>query len=242
MIAGILLLVLVLVTYCVASEGAWGAGLTFLCVLFAALLAMNLFEPAAELLEGALGLSWRYRVDFVALVGLFTALTFGLRLATERLAPTFIETDGVTHEVGRWGLGLATGYLTMAFLLTALHTAPLPRTVTAAGVDEFLGFEAEKGNFLGLYPDRQWLGFVQHVSRKGLNRGEAYVFDGPEYTVGEHEGRVWPSFPLRYASRREELGSVPVAASGAAGGGPASGTERIEPPKTTAPSNSSGGF
>ena len=39
--SAILLLVVVAVTWCVAGEGAWGAGLTFLCVLFAGLLAMN---------------------------------------------------------------------------------------------------------------------------------------------------------------------------------------------------------
>ena len=47
----------------------------------------------------------------------------------------------------RWTCGLATGYVTVAFLLTALHTAPLPR--------EFLGFSGEKKNFFGIGADRQ---------------------------------------------------------------------------------------
>lgn len=43
------------VVWCVSSEGIWGAAQTFLCVLLAGLLAMNFFEPLANLLDGTLG-------------------------------------------------------------------------------------------------------------------------------------------------------------------------------------------
>ena len=52
MIDILMLLILAVVTWCVASEGAWGAGLTFLSVLFAGLFAMNWFEPLADNLSG----------------------------------------------------------------------------------------------------------------------------------------------------------------------------------------------
>ena len=161
MIAFILIGIVALVAWCVAGEGPWGAGLTFLCVLFAGLLAMNFFEPLAEMLASITSSGmWLYRWDYIALVGLFAAFTFGLREISNRFVPTYFQTEDVTYEVGRWGFGLLTGYVTMAFLLTALHTAPLPRTVTAGSIDEFLDFQAEKGNLFGFHPDQHWLGFT----------------------------------------------------------------------------------
>lgn len=199
----ILLLILGAVTWCVASEGAWGAGLTFLCVMFSGLLAMNFFEPLAGYLDG-MGSGIKDYSDVVALVGLFTLFTFLGRLATDHISPTEIEYDARVYQVARWLFALATGYTTMAFLLTALHTAPLPR--------EFLGFKPEADNFFDFCaPDRQWLGFTQHVSEKVLRTGR--IFDGwnnpltPEaYPDPSDQQRIWPSFPIRYATRREDLG------------------------------------
>jgi hypothetical protein len=70
------------------------------------------------------------------------------------------------------------------------HTAPLAR--------EFMwkGFRPEDAVFFGLKPDRQWLGFVQMVSRGSLARmvdetaPEKYVFDPRA------------EFMPKYASRR----------------------------------------
>ena len=193
----ILLLIVVAVTWCVAGEGAWGAGLTFLCVLFAGLLAMNFFEPVANFLDG-MGSGIQSYSDLVALLGLFTLFTFLGRLATDNISPTEIEFDGRVHNVARWLFGLATGYATQAILLTALHTAPLPRN--------FLGFSPERANFFDTFaPDRAWLGFTQHVSEKVLWRGR--VFDGPRFTMPGTEQEYWPSFPIRYATRRQDYAS-----------------------------------
>lgn len=52
MIDVLLLAILGVVTWCVASDGAWSAVVTFLCTLIAGLIAMNFFEPVAALLEG----------------------------------------------------------------------------------------------------------------------------------------------------------------------------------------------
>jgi hypothetical protein len=250
MISGILLLILILVTYCVASEGATGAGMLFLCVLLAGLLAMNFFEPVAGALESLGGPTWRPRWDFIALVGLFVALVFGLRTAAERTAAADIEIEDLTNEIGRWGFGALTGYVTIAFLLTSLHTAPLPRQVYPTRIEEPLGFHAEGGNFFGLSPDYHWLAFTQFVSRKGLRRGENYIFDAPRYKVGDYQEAEWPSFPLRYAARREQLAVQTI--SGGSGTGGAGGIEAVEPPTdptgsgtnngTGGGTNSTGGF
>jgi hypothetical protein len=211
----ILLVVIAVVTWCVASEGAWGAGLTFLCVVFAGLLAMNFFEPVAGLLDG-MGTWMKDYSDLFALVGLFTLFVFLGRLATDNIAPTEIEYDARVYNVARWLLGLATGYVTMAILLTAVHTAPLPRN--------FLGFSPERDNLFDIAaPDRQWLGFTQRVSEKILATGR--IFDGPVFNAPETDQRVWPSFPIRYASRRQDYSTPrkPGVATGApaspAGGG-----------------------
>lgn len=202
----LLIAVVGIVAWSVASEGPWGAAFTLLAVVFAGLLAMNFFEPLAELLERSISASpsWAPRWDVIALVGLFALFALLLRLMTDYVAPRFMPVHPLVHEGGRWGFGVLTGYATMAILLTALHTAPLPR--------EFMGFRPERNNLLGLAaPDRQWLGFTQHVSEKVFTNGR--IFDGPQFTVGRVANRVWPSFPIRYASRREALEKSATAAT-----------------------------
>jgi hypothetical protein len=211
----ILLLIVAGVTWCVAGEGPWGAVLTFLSVLFAGLLAMNFFEPVANLLDSMIGSAVEDYSDLVALLGLFALFTFLLRLASDNISPTEIEVDGRLHQVTRWLFGLMTGYLTMAILLTSLHTAPLPRN--------FLGFKPEGTNFFDISaPDRQWLGFTQHVSEKILSTGK--IFDGPRYSMPEGGERIWPSFPIRYATKRQDYASgrkpTSIGGAGSAPGAP----------------------
>jgi len=233
MIDIILLIIFAVVTWCVASEGAWGAALMLLTVLFSGLLAMNFFEPFANFLESNFSNSpdWMYRWDIIALIGLFAAFVMVIRTILENLLPTFIIVQPITFEAVRWTCGVATGYVVMAFFLTSLHTAPLPR--------EFIGFKPERRNFLNFSaPDRQWLGFTQYVSERVFPNDN--IFDGPTYRVnnpkypfpdqllsakapsGEVERMpVWPAFPIRYASRRDELatGSGPVVDAAPAAGG-----------------------
>jgi hypothetical protein len=218
MIDVVLLLILGLVAWNVAAEGAWGAAATFLAVLFSALIAMDYFEPLAELLESLLGSDWGNRVDFIALVGLFALGVFGFRYLSEWLVPNFIAVHGRIYDVCRWGFAVLTGYVTIGFVLTALHTAPLPRT--------FLGFAPERHNLFGmLAPDRDWLGFVQYVSEKSMPSSEDdRVFDGSQFRLAYHDNLIWPTFIIRYASRREAYGTgappPPVPAAPVGGGAP----------------------
>jgi Colicin V production protein len=207
-----LLVVVALITWNVAAEGAWGAVAVFLSVVFGGLVAMNFFEPLATFLESSLGTDWSMRVDFISLLVLFAASVFLLRLMSEWLAPSFIAVHGRVYDACRFGFGLMTGYVTIAFLLAALHTAPLPR--------DFLGFTPERKNFFGVTaPDREWLGFVQYVSEKSMRSSDDDVFDGAKFHVDGHDrndNEIWPTYIIRYASRRE--------AYGAANGGPATAT------------------
>ena len=146
-----------------------------------------------------MGTDWAYRVDFIALVGLFAGGVFGLRYLSEWLVPNFIVVNGRVYDACRWVFGVLTGYVTIGFLLMAMHTAPLPR--------DFLGFTPERNNFFGqLAPDRDWLGFVQYVSEKSMpSSEEGRIFDGSQFRLPGHDNEVWPTFIFRYASRRENI-------------------------------------
>jgi hypothetical protein len=100
------LIVVGVVTYMVATEGIWPAAQTFLCTLLAGLIAMNFFEPLAIQLKAFLPDIY---CDFVALVGLFIALVFGLRMGGEQIAPSYIQVIPTVDSIGRWFLGAATG-------------------------------------------------------------------------------------------------------------------------------------
>jgi hypothetical protein len=205
------LAVMGIIVWCVSTEGMWGAAQTFLCVLLSALLAMNYFEPLAIFLNSVQP-AYDHYMDIVALVGLFTGFVFALRLGTEHLSPIYIGLPSTVDQIGKWAFAALTGYLTMAFLLTALHTAPLPR--------EFMGFKAERPNFFGMAPDRQWLGFVQYVTEKPFGYVKyydpeskqfiAHAFDGRYDKLGDsnspYPNTIWPSFPIRYAMRRDRIG------------------------------------
>ncbi|MCA8983895.1 MAG: CvpA family protein [Planctomycetaceae bacterium] len=208
MIDLVLLAILGIVTWCVAAEGAWGASLTLLCVIFAGLLTMNFFEPVAELLQAnvPLGPGWRNRWDFIAFMGLFILLVTLFRLGTEQLIPSFMEVHPLVFDGLRWGAAALTGYVAMAIVLTSLHTANLPRT--------FLGFEPERDNFLGMTaPDRQWLGFVQYFTENAYGHGpKGAVFDGTTTTLADGQQVLLPSFAIRYGSRREQFGTAGSAA------------------------------
>ncbi len=201
----LLLVVIALVTYCVAGEGAWGAAITLLSVILSGLITMNVFEPICDNLLGG-DSYWQERLDLIMLGGLFALGVFGFRAAADYVSPTYIAVHRYVHEAARWGCALLTGYITMAFLLTALHTAPLPR--------EFAGFRPERANFFGLAPDRQWLGFMQYMSERVCSSNPPRIFDGPQIVLGEPAwpNNVWPSFPIRYATRRERGGAAAASA------------------------------
>ncbi|MEM9702066.1 MAG: CvpA family protein [Planctomycetota bacterium] len=224
------------VTWFVANEGALGAVTTFFSVILGGLLAMNFFEPLAGVIEGALG----ERADIIALLVLFAAFVTGIRLACEQIAPRMLEVPTPVYHGVRWAFGGATGYVTMAILLTSLHTAPLPRT--------FLGFAPERGfmrpggNLFDVdAPDRRWLAFTRYVSLKPLAKGGSNTlvdetgaklttlsgFDhntgygwGAVTSDGTHPAsRAMPSFVIRYADRRQYgAGAAAVVAAPSAGG------------------------
>jgi len=230
MIPIVLLAILALITWVVASEGVWGAALTFLCVVFSGLIAMNFFEPLAGFLDAQVP-SWRNRFDLIALLGIFAAATMLLRELAARVAPVSIEVHPMFYQAGRWAFSAATGYVTIAILLTALHTVNFPYRA-------FLGFNPSSKNFFGVAaPDRQWIAFTQHVTEKICPKpqivrhaGKTWndncyrIFDGMRIpSATRPEAEYFPTFIIRYASRRggavRRPAPPPAAPVGNPGGG-----------------------
>lgn len=221
MIDPILLGIVAVVAWLVAGEGAWGAATTLFSVLISGIVAIMLFEPLAAWLGNNVLTSpeWQPRFDIIAYLLLFAGGVTACRLAGEKIQKTDLVVESKAYDAIRWLAALGTGYLTCAILLTALHTAPLPR--------EFMGFTPERANLFGFAPDRQWLGFAQYLSEWAYSTkdgaGNKRVFDGPEYALLPGQpARRWSSFPIRYASRRERLSGLgpKVVGSGGTGGPP----------------------
>src|ERR1043166_2038520 len=99
-------------TYALASEGLWGACLMFFNVLFGGLIAFNFYEPLAKLLAENVPFLSGF-ADTLCLLSLFIITTFLLRLATETLGPGMVRFPTPLYHLGRWFFGLATSVLTV---------------------------------------------------------------------------------------------------------------------------------
>src|SRR4051812_49212066 len=111
-------------TYALASEGLWGACLMFFNVLFGALIAFNFYEPLAKLLADSASFIAGF-ADLICLLVLFNATVFILRLTTETLAPAMVRFPMPLYHLGRWVFALACSALTVAIVLLGLECAPI---------------------------------------------------------------------------------------------------------------------
>lgn len=142
-------------TYALASEGLWGAALMFFNVLFAGLIAFNFYEPLAGLLATNAKFMADY-ADMVCLLGLFLVALLLLRLTTESLAPTMVRFPTPLFHIGRWAFGLAASTVAMAIFLLAFHCAPVHKKM-------FYGaYPYDMKPPFGMGIDWQWLGFFQY--------------------------------------------------------------------------------
>jgi len=181
----ILLAILAAVTGMLVREGLWRSLLMFFNVLMAGTVATAWFAPLAAILEGQVA-DYAHLVDFLSIWVIFCAVLALLREVTDRLAPTKVEFPMLVERIGGGVAALLTGWVMMAFTAATLHTAPVARDLVQA--------TPEARMFLGLSPDRKWLGWVRGNSLSGpFSRGDAGVFDEQA------------DFILRYADRRLKL-------------------------------------
>ena len=158
-------LLFVIFIACVATlytEGMWGNAIRLINVVTAGLLATNFWEPLARWMEG-FNASYGYFWDFIALWGLFGLFMVVLRLATDVLSRVKVRFLAVVDRVGSAFFAVWVGWVMVCFTAFTLHTAPLARNFL------FGGFNPQRRMFV-MAPDRQWLGFVQKVSRGSFSR------------------------------------------------------------------------
>lgn len=184
----IFLLIIVLGTIaCLWNRGIWGAALTLVNVVFAALLAMNFFEPLANMLssEKTIAAANSNMMDFIALWGLFALFSGAFRLATDLVSRVKVRFPYAVDVAGAVVLAIATGWVLFCFTMASLHASPLARS-------PFLGafMETPDQKMLGVAPDRLWLAFTRQASL-GAFGGSDEGFD-PQ-----------GDFVFRYAARRE---------------------------------------
>jgi hypothetical protein len=184
-------LVMAILAYAFWREGPLTAFAMCCNVLVAGLLAFNLFEPIADLLEPAFADNFMAGTeDGLALMLVFWPALMLFRWMTNSLASTHMEYPAVLYRGGAVFFGLVAGYLVSGFLLCAFQTLPFQQ--------DFLGFTPYvRGESSGarrvLPPDLVWLAMMQRLSRGPLSTGGE---DGP--TVFDKNG----NYELRYARYR----------------------------------------
>jgi hypothetical protein len=165
----------------------WSNAIRLINVVTAALLATNFFEPVARWLD-----HWQpsstFVADFLALWVLFALFAGGLGELTSRVSRVKVRFLKIADQIGSGVLALWIGWVIVCFTMMTLHTAPLSRTFL------FGGFKAESHMFLGLAPDRRWLGFMRKMSRGTFCRSAAIEEFDPQ-----------ADFMPKYASRREKV-------------------------------------
>lgn len=168
-IVDVSVLVLILgMTYALASEGLWGAVLMFFNSLFAGMITFNFYEPVAALLATNVEFLSGY-ADTLSLMLIYIISLLILRLATEYLAPTMVRFPAPIYHLGRWGFGFLASCVTMAILLLAFHTSPIHKKMFGA-----YAYDLRPPFGMGL--DWQWLGFFQHATGQAF---ATYRQDGP---------------------------------------------------------------
>jgi hypothetical protein len=188
-------------------EGMWSNAIRLVNVITASLLATNYFEPVARWLEGMAD-TYTFFWDFIALWGLFALFVLIFHSLTEVVSRVKVRFLKIVDRIGSAVFAAWIGCVMVCFTMLTLHTAPLAR-------EPFFGaFQPENGKmFLGMYgPDREWLGFMQRMSRKAFCRADKSGDYGSlaDEAQGDKKLAVFDrdgAFLIKYATRRAECDS-----------------------------------
>ena len=173
------------------TEGFWGNLLLMFNAIFAAILASNLFEPAARFMDNQAG-SFTYFWGFLCLWVLFAMIFAILRATTDQISETKVRFKFPVELPGGIIASLICGWIVVCFFLFSLHTAPLART----NFKNAFGTSPDASHFF-MSPDHLWLGFMQSRSETTFAKSEPSVFDPDS------------DFILKYGHRRERLENMP---------------------------------
>ncbi len=149
-------------TYALMSEGLWGAALMFFNILFSAIVALNFYEPLAQLIatsaEPVSGMA-----DSFSLIAIFCVTLIVLRLTSESLAPTMIRFPPQLTFPGALAFALAGSVATMGILILGLHCAPVEKHILGS-----ISYKSKPPFGLGF--DHRTLGFFQFTTGQVFSR------------------------------------------------------------------------
>src|SRR5688572_25810541 len=193
-----LLLVLLITAALIWFQGLWGAAIALVNLTFAMLIATNLFEPISSMVDGVDG-SFTYLLDFVVLWMIFVPTFLFLRMMTHLMSGTRVKFILPVEMAGRTILALWCGWLMVSFTAFSLMMAPL-NAANPGGA----WASPQSGSFLGMSPERMWLGFAHSRSRGALARGH-FSEDGPHPDDADLNVEAFDprgEFPIKYHDRR----------------------------------------
>jgi hypothetical protein len=176
----VLLLVFAICMAAVWFHGLWGATITLINTLLAAMIATNYFEGAAQLMADSAS-NLAYYADFACWWLIFFVSFAIMRIFSDLLTRHRLKFNKWVELGGRTVMAAWVAWLMVT--LASFTMLLLPLGADAAGLQK----TAQSGAGL-LSPTRKWLGFVYHRSRHSLSGTE---FD-PQ-----------ADFLLRYRAQRE---------------------------------------
>lgn len=163
MIAILFVLIMFICVAMLWTEGLWSNALTFVNVIFASMVSMNLYESLANYFEKQLS-SYTYVWDFLSLWAMFW-ISFSLfRAITDAVSTHQVRFKAPVEFGGRVFFAVATSWVFVCFACASLHLAPLAQTAFRGS------FAAEplSNHFFVLAPDRMWYGFVHSRTKEGV--------------------------------------------------------------------------
>ena len=217
----LLVLGMLAITWVVSSEGLWGAALMFVNVMFAGLIAFDLFEPCAAFIDTNLDFMKAFS-DFVSLVVLFGIAFTVLRIATDNFGPTMVRFPTWLYHIGRYGFGGATAWYLMGMILCILQTAPIHK--------QFLGYKWDTHAVWTAGVDRFWLGFVQSTTEQVFERKRRPAgFDSSGKFIKEYHDHREFGEPDPDLAPKKAGGAAPQGGQQPAGGGAPAGGAAAAP-------------
>lgn len=189
---------IIILAVCLAmtwTEGLWTNTLSCINVFFAAMIATNYYELAANLMDETWG-SLTYWWDFLSLWALFCFSFLVLRTFTDTFSKTRIRFKLPIDKIGGAIAGLCTGCAVVMFFAFTIHTAPLVRSPFGGAFQK----EPTSTNLI-VGPDRLWMGFMQSRSKGAMatstEEADKKIFDENS------------EFILKYGQRRQLFSEQP---------------------------------
>lgn len=159
-------------TYALMCEGLWGAALMLFNALFAAMVALNCYEPLAQLI--ATNVSFLSGMaDAMCILVIFTVTLLIMRLITENLAPSMVRFPMPLYHLGRIVFALGGSLVTTGILLIALDASPVQKRIFGA-------MDYKYQPFFKTRLDKEVLAFFQYST------GQIFTRQGPRDPFKEY--------------------------------------------------------